>query len=161
MAISLEFAGIFFDACGVELEQLAGEAKKFPRRQLVVKKWKIGNVSHPPPRFERLGLDIEAADSRRAGRGFNQASQQFYRGRLARRIRPEHGKKFAARDFERDIVDGDEVAEIFYKVAEFNHGLPHSSMRALTLPGSSTRKISPRVLMSIRTVWPRKLVSMR
>jgi len=55
-----------------------------------------------------------------------------------RRIRPRYGQ--------RHVVDRDEVAESFGEIDEFDHGLLHSSSVAVRPPGSSTRKISPRVL---------------
>src|SRR5665213_2147320 len=156
-----QFTRIFFNARGVEPEQLAGEAEKFPGGQLVVKKRKIGDVSQPLARGERLRLDVEAADARVAGRGLDQAGEQFDGRRLAGGVGAEHGKKFAGRDFERHVVDGHEVAEFFHQLVEFNHGLLHSSMRALMSPGSSMRMISPSVLTSTVTGWPSTLVSRR
>src|ERR1035438_9440273 len=154
-----QLPGVLFDARGVEPEHLAGEAEKFPRGQLVVKKWKIGHVSQPAARFERLGLHVETADARVAGRGLDEAGEQFHQGRLAGGVGAEQGEKFAAADFERDAIDGREVAEFFHELDEFDHGLLHSSMRALMSPGSSMRKISPSVLTSTVTIRPSTLVS--
>ena len=111
-----QFVRVFFDARGVEPEHLAGETEKFPRRQLVVKKRKIRNVSQPPARFQRLRLHVETADPRVAGRGFDQAGEKFHHRRLAGGVGAEQGEKLAALDLERHVVDGHEVAEFFDKL---------------------------------------------
>ena len=57
-----EFASDGLDARLAHLENLAGETDEFPGRQLVVEKWKIGDVGQAATGFERVGLDIVASD---------------------------------------------------------------------------------------------------
>ena len=128
------------------LEQLPGEAKKFPGGQLVVKKWKIGDVGDFTPCFERLLLHVETANARGAGSRLHQAGKNFQRGCFSGGVRAEHGEKFSAGNGELHIVDGDEIAEFLHEIDNFNHDLPHPSISAVSPPGSSTRMISPSVL---------------
>ena len=111
------------------LEQLAGEAEKFPRGQLVVEKRKIGHVGDAAARFERLRLHVKTADPRAAGGRFHQAGENFQRGGFAGGVRAEHGEKFAARNGQRHVVDRDEVAEFFDEMDEFDHGVRFKDRR--------------------------------
>jgi hypothetical protein len=97
------------------LEKLADEAEKFPRGELVVEKWKIGDVGDfASARFERLRLHVESADTRGAGGRLHQAGEDFQRGGFAGGVGAEHGEKFPARNGQRHVVDRGEVAEIFW-----------------------------------------------
>src|SRR2546423_8992057 len=62
-----EFVRGGLDARALHLKELAGEAKKLPRRQLVVEEREIGHISQPTAGIRRLSLQVKASHATGAG----------------------------------------------------------------------------------------------
>src|SRR5207249_2849515 len=90
--------------------------------QLVVQERKIRHVGEERLGFRRLAMHVESADPHLAGTRPEQPGEHADRRGLAGGIRAEEGEKFTARDLEVDVIDGDELAEMFAKSAGGNHG---------------------------------------
>src|SRR5579871_5768883 len=64
----------------------------------------------------RLGHDVESADRGGAGGWQKQSAEHADGGGFSGAVRSEEAEDFAAPDVERDVVDGEEVAEAFDEV---------------------------------------------
>ena len=63
-----------------------------------------------------VGLHVDAAHAHRAGVGLDEAHEHFDGGGFAGGVRAQHGDEFALVYRETQIIDGGEVAEIFYQI---------------------------------------------
>ena len=111
-------AGHLDDELPARLDPVAGQAVNASPEpdvlvdgQQLVEREPLRHVADPL--FDALGVgrDIDAADERGARGGPQQAAQHPDRGGLARAIAAEEPEDLAARDVERQVVDGDELSE--------------------------------------------------
>src|SRR6185503_2292945 len=66
----------------------------------------------------RVAADVDAADGRGAARRRQQAAQHPNRRRLAGAVRAKEAENLALGDVEREVIDGEEVAELARQFAD-------------------------------------------
>src|ERR1019366_225142 len=60
----------------------------------------------------RPGRDVVLVEHDRAGRGREKSADHVEESRLAGAVRPDHGAQLAGLDRHRDLIDGDQAAEV-------------------------------------------------
>ena len=90
--------------------------------QIVIQAEALGHVADPA--FQRLGVfgDVDAENTRAAGRGSEKAAEHADGRRLPSTVRSEEAEDFAFADAERQIVHRRERAEAFDEVLDLDDG---------------------------------------
>ena len=70
-----------------------------------------------------VGLHVDAAQAHSAGVGLDEAHEHFDGSGFAGGVWAEHGDEFAFFNGEAQVIHGGEVAELFYQIFQFDHGL--------------------------------------
>src|SRR5436190_1490768 len=71
----------------------------------------LGHVADAPLDAFGVAAHVDAADGRGPARRLEQSAQHANRRRLARAVRAEEAEDLSLADVERQMIDGDEVAE--------------------------------------------------
>src|SRR5207253_2445753 len=109
-------------ALGRHAVEVRGELEELAAGELVVEEGLIGNVADELPGLVALGSQVVTADANTAAGGNQQAAEYFDGGGLAGAVGAETGEEFASRHTERQIADGEFVAEALRHSFEFDHG---------------------------------------
>ena len=117
-----EFPSIEVDTLVGHLKELSNETQEFPGSEFLIEEGKVGHEGHAFTGFERVGLEVEAADASGSGSWLHQSGEDFQGGGFTGGIGTEDGEELPAGNLESDVVDGDQFAEFFYQVKEFDHG---------------------------------------
>ena len=116
-----------FSSLFAQAVELAGENQVLVHGQLVVERKLLRHVADHFLDLVAFARDVEAGDSRRAFRRFENAAKHADDGGFAGAVRPEKSEDRTARDGEADVIDGRESAEAFRQPLALDHCVAHGS----------------------------------
>ncbi len=92
-------------------------------RELAVERKFLRHVADVLARRGARPAQVEAGDAQRSGSGGQKPAQHAERRRLARAVRTEQAEDLAATNFEADVIDRREGAELAHQVVHLDHAL--------------------------------------